>query len=76
LSTRRLLPSNSPCTASVSNGYGGGYHVGVDGTTTMNQYCALDFYIDGSANRYTALAVAPGAVKLAGWTPSGWSTCG
>jgi murein DD-endopeptidase MepM/ murein hydrolase activator NlpD len=70
------IPLPAGVTASISNGYGAGYHVGVDGTTTMNQYYALDFYIDGIANKYAALAVAPGIVKLAGWAPSGWSTCG
>ena len=70
------LPIPVGVTASILNAYGAGYHVGLNSPNSMNQYYALDFYIDGVANKWPALAVAPGIVKLAGWAPGGWTTCG
>lgn len=70
------VPLPAGVTASISNAYNAGYHVSVNSTTSFNQFYALDFYIDGVANKWSVLAVAPGVVKLAGWAPSGWASCG
>lgn len=57
----------------ITCSYGCGLHQGVNQPTRANDYYAVDFQMTWDEPVYP---VAPGVVRLAGWTSGGWSNYG